>query len=176
MGTGSRELIVHEDKLNIHNTLQAFILLLRDDLAGLGDELILITGMAEGWDESLAIIGMENNISYIAVIPTKNYGEYYWGKKSLTGFDRNPEFRTLVRGATEIYWLEDVFGPAKMTQRGPTYNGEHANLVRNQVMVDMCDMAVVYNPRSAGTRDAVRRLDKVNKPYMVYPFEHERHT
>ena len=46
----------------------------------------------------------------------------------------------------------------------------HANFVRNQAMVDACNLALVYQASSSGTADAVRRLTAANKPFIVYPF------
>jgi hypothetical protein len=47
----------------------------------------------------------------------------------------------------------------------------HANFIRNQAMVNACDMALVYKPGSRGTRDAVQRLKKADKHYEVAPFK-----
>lgn len=156
MGTGSRSMVTDPNAKNIYNTLERYITILHEE----DPDLVLITGMAEGWDEAIAKVAFRNHIPYICAIPNKGYGEYYWGKHSLLGVNRMNTFNQLVNGAAEVVYV----------CAGIYENGVHANFVRNQWMVDNCDSALVYNPQSSGTRDAVARLTTAGKPYEVFPF------
>lgn len=161
MGTGSRSMILHKDRLDIYRNLEAEIL----RLAAKYSDLTLISGMAEGWDEAIAKAAFRNNIPYTVMIPNAGYGDYYWRRNSLLRVDRMQTFDELVTGADEvIYVCDSVY-----------VNGVHANFVRNQAMVDACDGALVFEPTSRGTRDAVTRLQAAGKPFKVYPFAVKRY-
>ena len=158
MGTGSRSLVTEPDHIRkmVYETTQRFILQLREE----HPDIIIISGMAEGWDEMLAVIAVRNNIPFHAYIPHPTYGDYYWGRKSLLNRNRLDRFQELVGQAKNVH----------VSALELYVNGTHANFIRNQDMVDACDMALVYNPESRGTRDAVMRLKQANKPYETYPF------
>lgn len=164
MGTGSRSMLTEPNAKEIYQNLETYILILKEK----DPDLVLISGMAEGWDEAIAKVGLRNKIPYIVALPNDGYGDYYWTpaappkKKdgSLLGIDRRSTFRDLVSHAEEIVFVcKTVY-----------VNGVHANFIRNQWMVDQCDMALVYNPQSSGTRDAVGKLKTARKPYSIYPF------
>lgn len=184
MATGSRSMVTDPNAKTIYENLKAHILHLKD--LEPDHHIILITGMAEGWDEAFAKIGMREGIEYHVYLPTRDYGNYYWGQKSLTGHNRMEMFNQLVDGAARVTYLEDIYGePRFMRMRevdqwtiaGPNYfvNGIwiHANMARNQVMVDNArgGRALVYDTGSAGTRDAVSRLRTNKLDYEVYPFK-----
>lgn len=171
MGTGSRSMVHAADRQFVYDNLRLMVVKIRER----HPDLVLISGMAEGWDEAIAKVGQKLSIPYIVVIPTDDYGDYYWRRNSQLKRDRFGMYDLLVRGASEKIRCEDIYGPYKMTKWGPMYvmsNGDevHANKARNQVMVNMCDMALVYKPNSTGTRDAVARLVTAQKPYLVSPF------
>lgn len=156
MGTGSRSMVTNPKAMDIYKNLEGFILMLKEK----DPDLILISGMAEGWDEAIAKVGLRNGIPYIVAIPNRTYGSYYWGKKSLTSQNRMDTFNKLVDGAAEeIYVCNSIY-----------VNGVHANFIRNQWMVDACDAALVFDPSSSGTKDAVARLTAAKKPYRASPF------
>lgn len=116
--------------------------------------------MAEGWDEAIAKVGMREGIPYLAYVPNPGYGNYYWGQHSLTGRNRMATFNELLAAARQVIYVAQTI-----------YVGNvHANFVRNQAMVDTCDMALVYNPQSSGTKDAVLRLQAAGKPWIAHPF------
>jgi hypothetical protein len=156
MGTGSRSMITALDRQAIYDNLEARIL----QLAHKYPDLQLISGMAEGWDEAIAKVGMRNHIPYAVILPNKGYGRYYWEEHSLLGENRGKTFTQLCGNATRIEYVCTTLYA----------NGLHSNFVRNQRMVDLCDMALVFNPQSSGTRDAVARLRTANKPFEVAPF------
>ena len=158
MGTGSRGMVKRQDRREIYEALESYVLFLKQS----DPDLVLISGMAEGWDEAIAKVGMRNGIPYHVYIPSPSYGHYYWRKNSITGKNRMATFNTLVEHAAEVHVV--------------CANHEYgrANFTRNQVMVDACDSALVYDANSSGTRDAVARLVAANKPYQVYPFPTEQ--
>lgn len=161
MGTGSRSMVLAADAKAIYDNLEQEVLKLQVKYP----TLHLISGMAEGWDEAIAKVGMRNNIPYTVMIPNLGYGSYYWGKNSLLKRDRMNAFTELITNAADVvyvckYIYENVDGVRT-----------HANFIRNQAMVDACDGALVYDATSSGTRDAVTRLKKAGKPFKVYPFK-----
>jgi hypothetical protein len=184
MGTGSRSMLTAPNAREIYENLKAHILHLKEIEPD--HHIILISGMAEGWDEAIAKIGMREGIEYHVYIPTKDYGNYYWGQHSLLGVNRMEMFNQLVDGAARVTYLEDIYGQPRFMRRheidqftiaGPNYNVGglwlHANMARNRVMVDNCrgGRALVYDSGSAGTRDAVARLKQARLAYEVYPFK-----
>jgi len=157
MGTGSRSMVLHKDRVTIYRNLEEEIL----RFAAKFPDLHLISGMAEGWDEAIAKVGMRNSIPYSVMIPNRGYGDYYWRRNSLIKVDRMSTFNQLVNAASEVtYVCNSIY-----------VNGVHANFIRNQAMVDACDGALVYEATSNGTRDAVARLNRAGKSYRLAPFK-----
>ena len=159
MGTGSRRMILQPDAREIYDALEVEIFKLREEFPG----LVLITGMAEGWDEAFAKIGLRNGIPYEAYIPNKGFGAYYWGKNSLMGQNRMGTFNQLVGGARKVtYCCDSLY-----------LNGVHSNFIRNDWMIAASDLALVYyapgSKNAGGTADAVKKLRGVI-PFKVYPF------
>ncbi len=152
MGTGSRSLVTDLDRDKTIEDLNKYIGVLKEFYT---DKITLISGMAEGWDEEIARAAISNDIPFIAVVPNYGYGAYYWGNSG-----RYKEFTKLLSEASDIiYVCKDIYE-----------NGVHSNFIRNQKMVDMCNVALVYKPESRGTQDAVSRLIKAKKNYRVSPF------
>lgn len=178
MGSGARALMVEpkEKRIEAKRITTQIILDMREE----NPDLALVSGMAEGFDELIVVIARENNIPYICVIPTKDYGDYYWGRKSQSNANRMPKFRDYLRGAEQVIYLEEIFGDytwlsnRRGTIPGPNYEvyGEfvHANMLRNDVMVGMSDFGLVYARGSRGTKDAVARMKQQQLPYLEYPF------
>ncbi len=177
MGTGSRSAITSKSPTpkEIYRELEDYVC----SIAARAN-IVLISGMAEGWDEMIAAVGYRNDLPYICVLPTKDYTNYYWAR-SLTGEDRRSVAKMYMDAALDVVFLEDTYGAPYYLRRGPgvnipgpNYNIEgtwiHANMLRNQLMVDICDGALVFEAGSAGTKDAVARLKKAKKPYETFPF------
>lgn len=156
MGTGSRSMVTAHNARAIYDDLRRYVLLLAEQFPG----LTLITGMAEGWDEAIAKVGLREGIPYIAYVPHRGYGDYYWRKNSLTGKDRFGTFLELLNGAKQVHYVCPTI-----------YVGRtHSNFVRNQAMVDACTFALVFDAQSSGTKDAVRKLIDAEKPVRCSPF------
>ena len=158
MGTGSRSLVKANDatRKEVMDTTRRYLIQLREEHS----DLVLISGMAEGWDELIAVLAIELSIPFLAYVPHPTYGEYYWGKTSYLGRDRLSRFRELLGKAAEIHISSDSL----------YVGGTHANFIRNADMVNKSDFALVYDKNSRGTRDAVMKLTQAKVPYDVYPF------
>jgi hypothetical protein len=177
MYTGSRSFITLPDAKAKYDLTEAHVLKVNEVTP-----LHSIIGMGEGWDEVGAKIAYRNNLPYTCIIPNHGYGRYYWAEHSLTGTNRIAMFNELVHGATEVIYLEDLYGPVirggdagvggKLAYAPGFMVGTHwqmANFLRNEEMVVRCDRAYVYDAGSPGTAHAVERLKAHHKPYKVYP-------
>lgn len=134
-----------------------------------GDNLRVMSGLAEGFDKALMVAAISLNIKVIAAIPNKGYGKYYWGRKSLTGTNRLEEFNDLLEQADEVvYVAEDVYDTRDIyiTRDGKKV---HTNFVRNEYMVEKANAFYVYDPSSAGTKHAFQLIRKACKAYKLVP-------
>jgi ribA/ribD-fused uncharacterized protein len=142
-GTGSRSLVNDEDKMN--KVEEYLIDLLTQAKAKHGDNLVVISGMAEGFDEVLARAAMCVGVTLIAAIPNKGYSAYYWRNNSVLKIDRMDTFQELARYANNTGAVHYVCG------KNIYVDGKHSNFVRNEWMADRADVVWVYNPTSRGT-------------------------
>lgn len=156
MVTGSRSLQVanydytHKVLDNVVNIFQR--------LKNHNPNVILRTGMAEGFDACAAMAAIKTDIRYIACIPSPSYGDYYWTRNSLTGQDRTKDFEYYLNNAYDVVYV------CKSHEWGK------ANFKRNTFMVERSEFALVYNRNSRGTAHAVKELDKHLVPhYDIYP-------
>jgi hypothetical protein len=142
-GTGSRSLILDEGKMN---KVQEYLIdLLTEAKAKHGNNLVVISGMAEGFDEALARSAMCVGVTLIAAIPNKGYSAYYWRNNSQLKVDRMDSFQELAGYAHRSGGVHYVCG------KDIYVNGKHSNFVRNEWMADRADVVWVYNPTSRGT-------------------------
>jgi hypothetical protein len=129
-----------------------------------GDRLVVMSGMAEGFDELLANLAIKLEIPLIAAVPNKGYGAYYWGRNSLTGTDRIANFSWMLSKAKKVvYVMEDVHGIA----RGLYLNGRHSNFLRNDWMVAQANHFLVWDPSSRGTADCFGSIRKASKSFEI---------
>ncbi len=144
-GTGTRKLIT--DLVQMEKVICQISDTLRAAKAARG-EIIVISGMAEGFDEALARGAIKAGVPFHAYIPHPTYGQYYWGKNSLTGRNRNQEFDSLKGQAAYVVVVANSL----------YLNGLHVNYHRNIAMVDACDILWAYRPTSGittGTKHCV---------------------
>lgn len=122
---------------------------------GMGQHTI-ISGMAEGFDSALAIAALKHGNPLHLYIPNRGYGEYYWGKNSLSGRNRKAEFDAIVAQSERVEYTDERIGVS-----GLYHNGIHLNFWRNQAMVDDADVLFGWvtgpNEADGGTADCVRR-------------------
>lgn len=165
-GTGSRSLRTADRSVQVaaQSCLNARI----DQLhAEHSDHLVLMSGMAEGWDELIAVTALARGIRLWAAVPNRGYGRWYWGQKSATKTNRLARFDEILSQAWRVtYVMEDVFGTSSLH-----LDGRHANFVRNDWMVSgrgpwagADDFLVLgpVKPRS-GTADCVETIKKAGK-------------
>lgn len=157
-GTGSRSLAQEPWEARQRVKVQ-----IEEHLMKQGAGLIVMSGMAEGFDELLAEVAIERGFPLWCAVPNKGYGHYYWGKKSQYEHDREHVFQKYLDLAYRVtYIMEDVHNVT-----GLYLNGQHSNFVRNDFMVAEADEFLVYNPWSPGTRQCFARIKKGNKPYTI---------
>ena len=152
-GTGCRSLATQsfQHKQDIAYSLHATVRALQLE----HHDLVLMSGMAEGWDEAIAWIAIHLHIPLIAAVPNRGYGAFYWGEHSYHNTDRLTKFLNYLKQAQEVvYVCESIYE-----------NGLHANFHRNQYMVDRANEFLVYDPTSRGTSDCVRRINAAGKKW-----------
>jgi hypothetical protein len=142
-GTGSRSLILDEEKMD--KVEDYLIELLYQAKLKHGNNLVVISGMAEGFDEALARSAMCVGVTLIAAIPNKGYSAYYWRDNSQLKIDRMDTFQDLAGYAHRSGGVHYVCG------KNIYVNGKHSNFIRNEWMADRADVVWVYNPTSTGT-------------------------
>lgn len=161
-GTGSRSLMTapkHIRKL-ASERLEAILIQLKETL---GDRLVVMSGMSEGWDAGLAKACIKHNIRFWAAVPNKGYGNYYWGRKSLSGENRYEQFRNILLKAEKIIFvMEDIHNLNSLYK-----DGRHSNFIRNDYMVEQGDFFLVWDPSSRGTADCFTSIKRARKPYVV---------
>jgi hypothetical protein len=152
-GTGSRELVQDEDRFA--QVLAYLTDLLAKAKAKHGGGLMVISGMAEGFDEALAKAAMACNINLLAAIPNRGYSKYYWRNHSLTGLNRMAEFQKLAQYANSTGGVVYTCGCVKsQPAKCGHWDGRIYNFQRNNWMVDQADVVWVYNPTTRGTAQA----------------------
>ncbi len=153
-GTGSRSLVT--DLLKRLEVLDALIVLLLEYKKQHGNVRV-ISGMAEGFDEALAIAAIIVEVPWIAAIPNKGYLEYYWGRNSLLGVNRLESALSLTSKAVGVVHICDSYRGVKYPFPGG------ANFDRNEWMVDNCDIVWAYDTGSKGTKHCYGYAQKTGK-------------
>lgn len=157
-GTGSRRII----PFTCLSSLYSVIKKIHDICISMDTKLVLISGMAEGWDEEIAKAALSHDLEFEAYIPNPTYINYYWSsKQSIYKRDRTTEAHSLVEAARS----KVIVRPDPKGSNG-IYG--HANFDRNQAMVDNADAFFVYNPTSRGTADCYCRILRTGKPYFIF--------
>ena len=110
----------------------------------------LLCGGAEGFDAAAAVAAHHRGIPVILALPTKDYGRYWWGRRSVTGADRRAAFTQLeaLAASTEVLFDE------------PKPNGVPAPILRNTWMADRTDDALAWMPTSRGTAHMMAELTR----------------
>ncbi len=169
-GTGSRSLqqATSEVKNEIFNEIIEILTKFKEEY---GSNLVVMSGMAEGFDKALATAAIKLEIRLHCAIPNKTYGAYYWGSHSLTGKDQLPAFNSILDNAEKvIYIMEDIMGLRGISvwRNGRRY---HSNFVRNDWMVSRADHFLVYDPSSSGTGQCFASIKHAQLPYTLIPKE-----
>ncbi len=144
-GTGTRKLIKNP-------TRWEQVSYLIDDIFIQHKPELVVSGGAEGFDELLTHRAYTYMIPYVLYLPNPTYGDYYWKKNSVTGFDRSDDFKEMLSHAQGVtYVCPSIYR-----------DGEHSNFIRNKAMVDVADLMIICSPvTSSGTSHAYKyTLDK----------------
>lgn len=173
-GTGTRQLI-KEPKEYRHKVLGYLVQLLEGAKAKHGAENVLvISGMAEGFDEALAHAAVIAGVPFTAAVPNKGYLEYYWGKNSQLGSSRLGHGLELLNKAAEVHYV--CKSPASQMPKYKNADGSDkwgtANLERNEWMVDRADVIWAYNPNnSSGTNHCIAYAKEKRVPvfHIIVP-------
>lgn len=153
VGTGSRSLVTDETKFN--KVLGYLTELLAKAKVKHGENLLVISGMAEGFDEALAKAAMANDIALLAAIPNRGYSNYYWKNHSMTALNRFADFQELAGYANSTGGVVYTCGCVKnQPAKCGHWDGRIYNFQRNSWMVDQADIVWVYDPSSKGTAHA----------------------
>lgn len=111
----------------------------------------VITGMALGWDQAIAVACLELFIPFTATLPYPNYGENWPEQKQ--------EFlKILVNNANKVIIVSD----SKIYQHWLMQS-------RNEWMVDNSDVVLaLWNGTDGGTKNCIKYAEKVNKPVVNF--------
>ena len=159
-GTGTRQLI-NEPQQYRHKVLNYLVELLEEAKKKHGAENIqVISGMAEGFDEALARAAIIAEVPFIAALPNAGYINYYWSapdvkkktKGSRSGSSRLESGLDLLTKAVQVVNVcKGIYGE----------DGRHANYIRNEWMADRASVVWVYNPNNdGGTQHCVDYCNK----------------
>lgn len=121
-----------------------------------GDNLVIMSGGATGWDHAIADMAFQLYIPYVLCIPNKGYGEYYWAS------DMDAWNFMCGNSAHIEYTMEDVHN-----SRSLYLNGVHSNFVRNTRMAELAHAFLVFDAGSRGTQHCVAEIKRLNKPYRA---------
>jgi hypothetical protein len=128
-----------------------------------GGRLVVMSGMAEGFDSLLAWAALRAGVRLWCAVPNRGYGAYYWGRASLTGRDRLAEFTRCLNVAwRRTFVMEDIHGTTSLH-----LGGVHANFVRNDWMIERADEFLVWDPTSRGTAHCLAGVRKAGLPYRI---------
>ena len=106
----------------------------------------VISGMALGWDQALAQAAIELGIPFIAAIPFK-------GQESRWPTSSQKKYQEIIQKAEEIIIVcPGEYSPKSMQ-------------IRNEWMVDNCDLVIaLWDGSSGGTGKCIRYEKSINKP------------
>ena len=163
MGTGSRDLVVADSETR--KTVMAWCCSWLDELSS-DAPVTVFSGMAEGFDECLAVAANKMGLDWVAFLPNPGFGSYYWGQHSRLQRNRFDAFRGLLRTASEVRTVSQ-----RIYQYTDGNVRVHSNFVRNSAMLAEADVVLAYDTGSGGTGHAIRHATKLGLAIKYYPTE-----
>lgn len=161
-GTGSRSLRAAQREVQVE-AMRRCTAAIEERHTLHGGRLVVMSGLAEGWDELIALTALRLGVRLWAAIPNRGYGAHYWGRNSVTGVPRLMAFREIVSQAWKVtHVMEDIH-----QRRLRLDDGTHANFVRNDYLVEQADEFLVWDPSSRGTAHCVAAIKRVGTPFTV---------
>lgn len=119
------------------------------------EDLTIVSGMARGFDEVVAIFAVRNNLDLILSIPHS------------VSWHQNRDLSRCVRAQAINYAKLLSYSKAKIFEIKKNYNFQvftYANFARNQHMVDIANYIFSYKAYdSVGTDDCIIRAKQQNK-------------
>ena len=161
-GTGPRSLqsVSTEEKKAAYSIVASELIRLRSKY---GEDLMIMSGMAEGFDKLIATVALEFEIPLWCAIPSKSYGSYYWGKKSTTGQNQLIKFNEMVKSAKHVTYVDQITPGMEGLYR----DGKHVNFIRNEFMVSTADAFLIWDASSPGTKNCIKLVQDSGKPYKI---------
>jgi uncharacterized phage-like protein YoqJ len=105
---------------------------------------LVITGMALGWDQAVALACIRNNIAFLAAVPFKGQ-ENPWPERA-----RN-RYKYLLSEANQIDYISEKYTGFAMEKR-------------NMYIVDNCELLLcLYNGGPGGTKHCITYAKSKNK-------------
>jgi hypothetical protein len=105
-----------------------------------GDKLVAVSGGAKGYDFVFARAALEAGVRLHVYIPSPTYVEYYW------------------KGAQARSWIDAVLAQAEEVKIiCEHHQGGKANFVRNDAMVEVGDQYWVYDIKTRGTTQFIKK-------------------
>lgn len=153
--TGSRSLQTApvEDQQRILDHMTAEFTRLKEKYGS----VLVITGMAEGFDALCARAAQLAEVDYWCAIPSPDYADYWWKSNSQLGYDRSEVFQGYVDKAVGHTFVCD-----KHLYRGAEMN------IRNEWIVSRAQGFYAYPVGSrGGTRDCMNRIKNAGLPIIV---------
>lgn len=140
-GTGHRP-----DKLGGYNDkVKSKLVYLAEVGLKMNEPYGVISGMALGWDQALAIAAIELGIPLLAALPFKNQ-DCKWPDRS------RKEYKNILSKADKIVIVSDGEYSASKMQK------------RNKWMVDNCDLLLaLWNGSFGGTANCIEYANSVNR-------------
>lgn len=159
-GTGSRDLVVAapEVRKDVYDWVVSWL----DELAA-SDDVLVISGMAEGFDECLAVAASRMGLRWEAALPNPTFGSHYWGKVSKTGRDRSEAFAALVGSAARRHYVS-----RSVYVYLPDGRRVHSNFARNSWMLERSEVVLAYPTGSAGTRHGLEEAKRLGRDVKIY--------
>lgn len=112
--------------------------------------LQIISGMALGWDQAIAVGCVRLGIPFIAAVP-------FEGQESMWPIHSRKMYEALLKAARSVKYVCD-----------PGYSVEKMQ-IRNEWMVDNCDsILALWNGAPGGTENCVKYANLVAKPYQNF--------
>lgn len=157
-GTGSRSLRTADRAVQV-DAMERCAARIAQRILEHDKDLVVMSGMAEGWDELIARTALKLGVRLWCAIPNKGYIGHYWGRASLLERDRMAEAREILGQAWKVTYVMESVHDTKALK----HEGLHANFWRNLFMIEQADDFAVWNPTSKGTAHCVREIKKAGK-------------
>jgi uncharacterized phage-like protein YoqJ len=107
----------------------------------------VIVGMAQGWDQAVALAALELHLPVHAFVPCQ-------GQESVWPVRAQMQYHEILRKAWRVEVLAQEYGPSVMK-------------ARNCAMIDACDAVLaLWNGTEGGTAHCIRYAQSVGRPII----------